>query len=158
MSELTNAQRAALLAASGGTVGNLAVAQFCEQTEVTVTTGGETLIEEWVVNLDQVGGGVAGANIEASVDLDYSSARLSGADFGNFNLRVGGTTPGTIGGTVRATVIEGFSTTSRRLAGATGSGFANPGGRVLVQLTADVANTSQITVNVFSSHIKVGLA
>jgi hypothetical protein len=158
MSEVTEAQRLAILAASGGTVGTVAVAQMSTDTQITVTgiaTTNGKVIAEFPVNFDEVAGGV-GVSLKVACSIDWSDTR-TGADFGNFIMRVGATAGGTPGGTIEGT-FGSIGSTARRLDHFTSAAFNSPGGTAMVQLCAGIANTSSTDVTLFSGHFKVGAA
>lgn len=104
----------------------------------------ERIVREWVVNLDDAGGG-AGNNIAATV----SGIVLVSAGTGTYKLYIGATAPrATAGGTSQVSFTT-VSTTEVK-AGATGSSFSNPGGRVSVQLVAVNSGAGNTQISGFS--------
>lgn len=152
MSELTNAQRLALVAASGGTVGSTPVAQLSLSVDAVVSSA--VPIAEWAVDFDLIAGG-AGATIAAEMLLCYDTTGTSNGGF--FTLKIGGATHGTIGGTERARVTPTQNNTFNQIRGNTGASFTNPGGQILVQIVPNVADGgSTFGATLHSAHIKVG--
>ena len=109
---------------AGATVNKITVA---DDRQVSTPGATEEIIAEFLVNLDDAGG----ATIQARL---VGIGKAAGGT-ATFKLYVGATTAGaTAGGAVRAT----FTTASASFVNLTnlGSGFANPGGAQLVQITS----------------------
>lgn len=124
---LTQSGQDITIAASGGAVNKITVG---EDSQKYVKGTVEEIIFEYLFNFDDAGLG-ASTNI---------MARLSGiikvsAGTGTYKLYTEATAPGsTTGGTTRATITT--ASTSDDMQTNLGSAFNNPGGKVLVQITA----------------------
>jgi hypothetical protein len=94
----------------------------------TIGAAGEEILYEEPIDLDAV------AVATPLVPHWSAVASVSGASTATFRLYIGSTTPGnTAGGTVRATLTT--SSLTDALLSAAGAAFANPGGKVLLQIT-----------------------
>jgi hypothetical protein len=103
---------------------------WAEDGEKYVVGVTEEIVYEYNMNLDDCGGG-SGNNIVARL----SALVKASAGTATFKLYVGATAPGsTAGGTTRATFTSTSATWEKK--SNAGAAFANPGGEVLVQITA----------------------
>ncbi len=105
----------------------------------TLNAIGEEILYEEPMDLDAVA-------IGAPITPQWSAViAVSLASTGTFQLYIGATTPGnTAGGTVRAILTT--SSLTAALASVAGAAFANPGGKVLVQI-AGINNTPATCVS-----------
>jgi hypothetical protein len=112
------------VATSGGSVNKIT---WGEDRQAYVVGTSEEIIAEFNVNFDDAGNPNVQARINAIVKVS--------AGTGTYRVYTGATSPGsTAGGTVRATI----TTTNTAFEKQTnlGAAFANPGGQILVQVTA----------------------
>lgn len=121
---LSQAGNSVTVAASGAAVNKITAA---EDRQVFNTGLVESIIAEFDVNFDDAGAGTIQARLSALVKAS--------AGTGTFNLYTGAAAPGsTVGGTVRATITT-VSTAFEKQTDL-GAAFANPGGQIIVQITA----------------------
>lgn len=131
------------VAASGGSVNKITWAEDRQSSETGTTEG---IIAEYNVNFDDAGGGTIQARLSAIVKAS--------AGTGTFKLYTGATSPGsTAGGTVRATATT-VSTSFEKQTNL-GASFANPGGQVLVQITA-VGSAGGIKATIRGLEVAIG--
>jgi hypothetical protein len=107
---------------------------------------GEEIIREWLVNFDDCGASSIKAMLAAIVKVSTG--------IGTYNLRIGATAPGAVtGSTVHATFTHNAATEAMKEN--LGTAFANPGGRQLVQVTAN-GDTAGSKNQIRGIHLSLG--